>query len=108
MSVPTRKGKYMLRTACGHCKAVFSSIDRANNHLQKQHREKRFLAPVGDPLIKVKWSRKGIIEQEIMLGMEMGESWGSRVPPKDSQERFEAAKTYLEALHTVNSTAELK
>lgn len=80
MTVSTRKGKYMLRTQCSKCTASFTSPDRAQQHLTKQHRTKRFVAPIGEPLFKVKWNRKGLIEGQIPLGMEMGDSWGSRGP----------------------------
>jgi len=80
MNIPVRQGKYMLRTACGQCKASFTSPDRANAHLQKQHRQKRFVAPAGDSIFKVKWTRKGMIDREIPLGIEMGDTWGSVTP----------------------------
>lgn len=80
MSIPIRGGKYMLRTACGKCDASFTSPQRALAHLDKQHRNKKFVAPVGEPLLKVRWTRKGVIERDIPLGMEMGEEWGSRGP----------------------------
>lgn len=80
MSVSIRQGKYMLRTGCGKCKAVFSSVDRAMNHMATQHRAKKFVPPVGDPLFKVRWNRKGMIAEQIMLGMEMGEQWDAVTP----------------------------
>jgi hypothetical protein len=80
MSISIRNGKYMLRTGCGHCKAEFTSPARAQSHLQKQHRPKRFVAPSGEPLFSVRWTRKGLIEREIPLNMSMGEEWGSRGP----------------------------
>lgn len=80
MSVLIRKGKYMLKTECGKDGKTFSGPQRALDHLQKQHRTKRFVAPTGQPLFKVEWTRKGVIADEIMLGMEMGETWDARTP----------------------------
>lgn len=80
MGVSVRNGKYMLKTACGKCKAAFSSVDRAMNHMATQHRARKFVPPVGDPLFKVRWNRKGMIQEQILLGMEMGETWDAKPP----------------------------
>jgi len=80
MAVSIRQGKYMLRTQCGKCSASFTSPQRALKHLDKQHRNKKFVAPIGESLFKVKWTRKGLIDGQIPLGIEMGDSWGSKGP----------------------------
>lgn len=80
MSISIRAGRYMLKTECGKCGRSFGSPDKALAHSIKQHRIRASKPPTGKPIFKVEWTRKGTISDEIMLGMEMGETWDARTP----------------------------